>query len=232
MKTIEELKLNLQQKEKELEELKSKEEEKDKSISEIKNEKVQLQKKNLTLQTKISSLQVQVEQLNKNKTENDSKIDSEINSLKTSLEDMKTQNKIMNQAAKQIFMQYLTNDIYIESIENCFNTQDVNKYFENIYNLSAQIKPNIIIDYWKNLLSSNKELVKTIEQYNLDTSLENKINEFSNFKKVEDINKDENQQFIIKLLKEMTEYISNLRKTIMNQSNTFEDLNKQKKFRK
>jgi chromosome segregation ATPase len=142
---------------------------------------------------------------------------------------MKTQNKIMNQAAKQIFMQYLTNDIYIESIENCFNTQDVNKYFENIYNLSAQIKPNIIIDYWKNLLSSNKELVKTIEQYNLDTSLENKINEFSNFKKVEDINKDENQQFIIKLLKEMTEYISNLRKTIMNQSNTFEDLNKQKK---
>ena len=152
-----------------------------------------------------------------------------MNNLQKITEDLRTENKIMNQAAKQIFLQYLTNDMYIESIEKCFNIQDINKYFENIYNLSEHIKPNIIIDYWKNLLNQNKGLVNEIEKYNLNISLQNKINDFNNFKKLEDINKKENQEFIIELLKEMTDYINKLRKTIMNQSNNMESLKNEKK---
>ena len=142
---------------------------------------------------------------------------------------MKAENKIMNQATKQIFLQYLTNDMYIESIEKCFNIQDINKYFDNIYKLSEHIKPNIIIDYWKNLLTKNKDLVNEIEKYNLNISLENIKNNFNKFKKLEDITKIDNQEFIIELLKEMADYIAKLRRTIMNQSNNMESLKTEKK---
>ena len=222
-KIIEELKLSLQQKEKNLEELKLKVEENEKNLFQIKNEKMQIQKKNINLQTNIATLQARIEKINNEKNENNSKLELEVKNLNASLEDLKSQNKIINQAAKQIFIQYLTNDLYIESIEKCFNTQDINKYFENTYNLSEHIKPNIIIEYWKNLLTKNKELVNKIDQYNLDTSLENILKEFENFKNLEEIKKIENQEFIIKLLQEMTDYITNLRKTIMNQSNTIEE---------
>ena len=127
-------------------------------------------------------------------------------------------------------MQYLTNDIYIEQIEKCFNNQDMNKYFDNIYKLSEYIKPNIIIDYWKNILTKNKELVNNIEKYNLDTSLEKILKEFNKMNKSEEIGKKENQEFIVHLLQEMNDYITNLRKTIMKQSNNIEEIKNQKKI--
>ena len=227
-KIIDELKLNLQEKDNLLKDLKTQEVEKEKILENLKKEKEFLQKNNTDLHTSISTLQTKIDQVNKEKASNDTKFEAEINNLKKSIDDLKTESKIMNQAAKQIFLQYLTNDIYIEPIEKCFNSQDINKYFENIYNLSEHIKPNIIIDYWKNLLAKNKELVNIIEKYNLDMSLENKINDFNKLKTLEDINKIENQEFIITLLKEMSDYITSLRKTIMNQSNNADDLKKQK----
>ena len=139
--------------------------------------------------------------------------------LKKSIEEISNKNKIMNQVTKQIFLKYLTNDIYIELIEKCFNEQDINKYFDNIYKLSEYIQPNIIIDYWKNILTKNKELVNNIEKYNLDTSLELSIKELNKINKIDDVNKKNHQEFIVHLLKEMNDYITNLRKTIMKQSN-------------
>ena len=94
----------------------------------------------------------------------------------------------MNQATKQIFLEYLTNDIYIESIEKCFNIQDIHKYFDNVYNLSEHIKPNIIIDYWKNILNKNAGIVNEIEKYNLNISLVTQLNNFNKLKKIEEIN--------------------------------------------
>ena len=211
-----------------MEDLKTQEAEKEKIIEEIKKEKIFLQKNNTDLQTNLFTLQTKIDQMDKEKTTIGSKSEVEINNLKKAIEDLNTEKQIMNQAAKQIFLQYLTNDIYIEPIEKCFNSQDINKYFENIYNLSEHIKPNIIIDYWKNLFSKNKELITNIENYNLDMSLENKIKDFNALNKIEDINKKENQEFIITLLQEMSDYIISLRKTIMNQSNNIEELKKQK----
>ena len=45
------------------------------------------------------------------------------------MRDLKTENKIMNQAVKQIFKKQY---IYIEPIEKSFITKDINKDFENI----------------------------------------------------------------------------------------------------
>ena len=59
-------------------------------------------------------------------------------------------------------------------------------------------------------------------------NLQNKINDYNELKTLGDINKIENKQFIITLLKEMTDYITSLGKTITNQSNNVEDFKKQK----
>lgn len=59
-------------------------------------------------------------------------------------------------------------------------------------------------------------------------NLQNKINDYNDLKALGDINKIKNQQFIISLLKEMTDYITSLGKTIMNQSNNVEYFKKQK----
>ena len=196
----------------------------------LQNEKMILENTNKQLESNIKILKEKYEQIKSEKETIKSNCIKEINNLKNLLEEMNNKNRIISQATKQIFLQYLTNDIYIEKIEKCFNSQDINKYFDNIYNLSEYIRPNIIIDYWKNILTKNKDLVDNIEKYNLDTSLEIKLKELNKIKKFEDVNKKDNQEFIIQLLQEMNDYITNLRKTIMKQSNTMEEIKNQKKI--
>jgi len=200
-----------------------------KYIVTFQNEKTILENKNKQLESNIKIIKEKYDQIKSEKETLKTNCIKEINNLKNSLEEMNNKNRIINQATKQIFLQYLTNDIYIEKIEKCFNSQDINKYFDNIYNLSEYIRPNIIIDYWKTILTKNKDLVDNIEKYNLDTSLDIKLKELNKIKKFEDVNKKDNQEFIVQLLQEMNDYITNLRKTIMKQSNTMEDIKNQKK---
>ena len=195
----------------------------------INNEKINLGKINKQLESNIKVLKEKYNQIKSEKETIISKKEIEINKLNKSIEEITNKNHIINQASKQIFLKYLTNDIYIEQIEKCFNSQDINKYFDNIYKLSEYIRPNIIIDYWKNILAKNKDLVNNIEKYNLDTSLDKILKGFNNIKKLEEVNKKENQEFIVQLLQEMTDYITNLRKTIMKQSNSIEEIKNQKK---
>ena len=195
----------------------------------INNEKINLGKINKQLESNIKVLKEKYNQIKSEKETIISQKETEINKLNKSIEEITNKNHIINQASKQIFLQYLTNDIYIEQIEKCFNIQDINKYFDNIYKLSEYIRPNIIIDYWKNILAKNKDLVNNIEKYNLDTSLDKILKGFNNIKKLEEVNKKENQEFIVQLLQEMTDYITNLRKTIMKQSNSIEEIKNQKK---
>ena len=195
----------------------------------INNEKINLGKINKQLESNIKVLKEKYNQIKSEKETIISKKEIEINKLNKSIEEITNKSHIINQASKQIFLQYLTNDIYIEQIEKCFNIQDINKYFDNIYKLSEYIRPNIIIDYWKNILAKNKDLVNNIEKYNLDTSLDKILKGFNNIKKLEEVNKKENQEFIVQLLQEMTDYITNLRKTIMKQSNSIEEIKNQKK---
>ena len=142
------------------------------NLQAIKIEKINLEKRNNELESKIKILKENYEKTNSEKERIILENKSEMKKLQQDLDDMNNNNMIINQATKQIFLQYLTNDIYIEQIEKCFNNQDINKYFDDIYKLSEYIKPNIIIDYWKNILTNNKDLVNNIEKYNLDTSLE------------------------------------------------------------
>ena len=195
----------------------------------INNEKINLGKINKQLESNIKVLKEKYNQIKSEKETIISQKETEINKLNKSIEEITNKSHIINQASKQIFLQYLTNDIYIEQIEKCFNIQDINKYFDNIYKLSEYIRPNIIIDYWKNILAKNKDLVNNIEKYNLDTSLDKILKGFNNIKKLEEVNKKENQEFIVQLLQEMTDYITNLRKTIMKQSNSIEEIKNQKK---
>ena len=195
----------------------------------INNEKINLGKINKQLESNIKVLKEKYNQIKSEKETIISQKETEINKLNKSIEEINNKSHIINQASKQIFLQYLTNDIYIEQIEKCFNIQDINKYFDNIYKLSEYIRPNIIIDYWKNILAKNKDLVNNIEKYNLDTSLDKILKGFNNIKKLEEVNKKENQEFIVQLLQEMTDYITNLRKTIMKQSNSIEEIKNQKK---
>ena len=195
----------------------------------INNEKINLGKINKQLESNIKALKEKYNQIKSEKETIISQKETEINKLNKSIEEITNKSHIINQASKQIFLQYLTNDIYIEQIEKCFNIQDINKYFDNIYKLSEYIRPNIIIDYWKNILAKNKDLVNNIEKYNLDTSLDKILKGFNNIKKLEEVNKKENQEFIVQLLQEMTDYITNLRKTIMKQSNSIEEIKNQKK---
>ena len=204
-------------------------------ISKIKNELLSSNKEknnlaNINKQLELNNKMIneKYEQLNTEKENLNIKYSKEIQNLKSSIDELNNKNRIMNQATKQIFLQYLTNDIYIEKIEKCFNNQDINKYFDNIYSLSEYIRPNLIIDYWKNIITKNKDLVNDIEKYNLDTSLEIKLKQLNKINKLEDVNKKENQEFIVQLLQEMKDYISNLRKTIMKQSNSMEEIKKQK----
>ena len=195
----------------------------------INNEKINLGKINKQLESNIKVLKEKYNQIKSEKETIISQKETEINKLNKSIEEITNKSHIINQASKQIFLQYLTNDIYIEQIEKCFNSQDINKYFDNIYKLSEYIRPNIIIDYWKNILAKNKDLVNNIAKYNLDTSLDKILKGFNNIKKLEEVNKKENQEFIVQLLQEMTDYITNLRKTIMKQSNSIEEIKNQKK---
>ena len=155
----------------------------------INNEKINLGKINKQLESNIKVLKEKYNQIKSEKETIISKKEIEINKLNKSIEEITNKNHIINQASKQIFLQYLTNDIYIEQIEKCFNIQDINKYFDNIYKLSEYIRPNIIIDYWKNILAKNKDLVNNIEKYNLDTSLDKILKGFNNIKKLEEVNK-------------------------------------------
>ena len=195
----------------------------------LNKEKINLENINKQLTSNLKTIKEKYEQIKSEKETITSNYKKDINNLKKSLEESINKSRIMNQATKHIFLQYLTNDIYIEPIEKCFNEQDINKYFDNIYKLSEFIRPNIIIDYWKNILTKNKDLVNNIEKYNLDTSLENVVKEYDKIKKLEDVNKKEHSEFIIQLLQEMNDYITNLRKTIMKQSNNIEEIKNQKK---
>ena len=193
------------------------------------NENKNIENLKIKYESDIKAFKEKYDQIKSEKEGINIKYGNEIKNLKKSIEEISNKNRIMNQVTKQIFLKYLTNDIYIELIEKCFNEQDINKYFDNIYKLSEYIQPNIIIDYWKNILTKNKELVNNIEKYNLDTSLELSIKELNKINKIDDVNKKNHQEFIVHLLKEMNDYITNLRKTIMKQSNNIEEIKNQKK---
>ena len=72
-----------------------------------------MQNDNKNFELNISTLKNKIEELNKEKSTNEAKFKSEMNNQQKIYEDLKAENKIMNQSTKQIFLQYLTNDMYI-----------------------------------------------------------------------------------------------------------------------
>ena len=113
----------------------------------IKNEKINLEKINNQLESNIKILKESYEKSISEKEIIISKNKSEMKKLQKNIDSINNKNTIINQATKQIFLQYLTNDIYIEQIEKCFNNQDMNKYFDTYITEEDKKKTDVYMKY-------------------------------------------------------------------------------------
>jgi chromosome segregation ATPase len=214
-----------------------------KTYEKISEEKSQLDSELRESKIKISSLERDIENSTKDK--------SEVTSLEQKLrsyQDIEAKHlqeykklsdslSKLSQTFKQFFLMLLEEDIFIDVIEKSFNSQNIHSdsFFEDVYRLSKFIKPKYHFKIYHTLLSDDI-LLEKLSKFNLDSNVENLIQEYLDLKSLDQLikleSKEEKENFLKKLLLELCSYFENLNKTLSKQNKTISDLNSQLKSAK
>ena len=171
---------------------------------------------------KITSMEGQLKSLDTYNKELNDKI-KEITSIKDNID---KNYKTIIQTFKQFFLLLLSDDIFIDSIENVFKASNEDKFFESVYDLAKYIKPKIIFDYKKSFLLTNGDSLAKVDKYNLISLKEIKL-KYSDIKSLDLLlkeNDDTETDFVYTLTNELTSYVDSLNNSVLSMTKKNDEL--------